>query len=161
MGLDKLKANPGTRKKRKRVGRGSGSGSGGTAGRGHKGQLSRSGVSIHPGFEGGQMPIQRRMPKRGFKNYCRKKVAVVHCRDLARFEESAVVDPEAMCQKGLIGRKTDWVKVLSDGEPAKNLTVRAQGFSQKAKEKIEAAGGKAEVIEQIRRTSKSTPAKEG
>lgn len=160
MGLDKLRANPGTRKKRKRVGRGSGSGSGGTAGRGHKGQLSRSGVSISAGFEGGQMPIHRRMPKRGFKNYCRKQVAVVHCRDLAGFEESAVVDPEALRQKGLIRRKTDWVKVLSDGEPGKKLTVRAQGFSKKAKEKIEAAGGKAEVIEQIKRSSKSTPAKE-
>ena len=112
------------------------------------------------GFEGGQMPLQRRMPKRGFKNHCRKKVAVVHCKDLARFEESAVVDPEAMCQKGLIRRKTDWVKVLSDGEPGKKLTVRAQGFSKKAKEKIEAAGGKAEVISQIRASSKSTPAKE-
>lgn len=160
MGLDKLKANPGTRKKRKRVGRGSGSGSGGTAGRGHKGQLSRSGVSIHPGFEGGQMPIQRRMPKRGFKNHCRKQVVVIHCKDLAGFEESAVVDPEAMCKKGLISRKTDWVKVLSDGEPGKNLTVRAQGFSKKAKEKIESAGGKAEVIAQIKKSSKSTPAKE-
>jgi large subunit ribosomal protein L15 len=160
MGLNKLKANPGTRNKRKRVGRGSGSGSGGTAGRGHKGQLSRSGVAIHPGFEGGQMPIHRRMPKRGFKNYCRKQVAVIHCKDLAGFEESAVVDPEALCQKGLIRRKTDWVKVLSDGEPGKKLTVRAQGFSKKAKEKIEAAGGKAEVIAQIRKSSKSTPAKE-
>ena len=161
MGMDKLKTSPKNRKKRKRVGRGPGSGSGGTAGRGHKGQLSRSGVSISPGFEGGQMPIHRRMPKRGFKNYCRKRVAVIHCRDLAGFEDSAVVDPEALCQKGLIRRKTDWVKVLSDGEPGKKLTVRAQGFSKKAKEKIEAAGGKAEVIAQIQRTSKSTPAKEG
>ncbi len=161
MGLDKLKARSGTRKKRRRVGRGSGSGSGGTAGRGHKGQLSRSGVSIHPGFEGGQMPLQRRMPKRGFKNYCRRKVAIVNCKDLDNFEENAVVDPEAMCRAGLIRRKTEWIKVLSNGDLGKKLTVRAQGFSQKAKEKIEAAGGTAEVISRIMRSSKTTPAKEG
>ncbi len=160
MGLDKLKAHAGTRKKRRRVGRGPGSGLGGTAGRGHKGQLSRSGVSISPGFEGGQMPLQRRMPKRGFKNYCRRSTSIVHCKDLGRFEENAVVDPEAMCAAGLVDRKTDWIKILSDGEPGKKLTVRAQGFSQKAKEKIEAAGGTAEVIPQIKRSSRSTPAKE-
>ena len=160
MSLNNLKARSANRKRRKRVGRGSGSGSGGTAGRGHKGQLSRSGVSIHPGFEGGQMPIQRRMPKRGFKNHCRRKTTVVHCKDLDKFEENAVVDPEAMCNAGLIRRKTEWIKVLSDGDLGKKLTVRAQGFSQKAKEKIEAAGGTAEVISQVKRSSKSTPAKE-
>lgn len=161
MGLDKLKAHSGSRKRRKRVGRGPGSGRGGTAGRGHKGQLSRSGVSISPGFEGGQMPLQRRMPKRGFKNYCRRMTTVVHCRDLDKFEENMVVDPEAMCAAGLISRKTDWVKVLSDGDLGKKLTVRAQGFSRKATEKIEAAGGKVEVISRVKRSSKSTPAEEG
>jgi large subunit ribosomal protein L15 len=159
MGLFNLKARRGTQKKRKRVGRGSGSGHGGTAGRGHKGQLSRSGVSISARFEGGQMPLQRRLPKRGFKNYCRRKVAVVHCKDLNDFEENAVVDPEALYRAGLIRQKTEWVKVLSDGDLEKKLVVR--GFSRKAKEKIEAAGGKAEVVSQLKRSSKSSPAKEG
>ena len=161
LGLDKLEASSAVRKKRKRVGRGSGSGSGGTAGRGHKGQLSRSGATIGVGFEGGQMPLQRRMPKRGFKNHCRRKVAIVHLGDLAGFEENAVVDPQAMCAAGLIHRKTDWVKVLSDGKLERNLTVRAQGFSEKAIEKIKSAGGSAEVVPQLKRSSKSTPAKEG
>jgi large subunit ribosomal protein L15 len=157
MGLDKLRARSGSRQKRKRVGRGPGSGNGKTAGRGHKGQLSRSGVSIFPGFEGGQMPLQRRMPKRGFTNHCRRKVTILNCRDLNIFEENAVVDPEAMCRAGLVGRKTEWIKILSNGDLGKKLTVCAQSFSQKAKEKIEAAGGTAEVISQIKRFSKSTP----
>ena len=101
------------------------------------------------------------MPKRGFKNYCRLKVAIVNCKDLDNFEENAVVDPEAMCRAGLVSRNTEWIKVLSNGDLGKKLTVRAQGFSQKAKEKIEAAGGTAEVISRIMRSSKTTPAKEG
>ncbi|MBW1872124.1 MAG: 50S ribosomal protein L15 [Deltaproteobacteria bacterium] len=147
----------GARKKQKRVGRGNGSGWGGTAGRGHKGQLSRSGASIRVGFEGGQMPLQRRMPKRGFKNYCRKEFAVVHIGDLVRFEQNAVVDPAAMFEAGLIRRVTDLVKVLADGELDKAIVVHAQGFSQAAKKKIEAAGGKAEIVGKVRKAAKSTP----
>ena len=151
MQLAKLKASSGRRKKRRRVGRGKGSGWGKTAGRGHKGQLSRSGATLGVGFEGGQMPLQRRMPKRGFKNYCGYRYVVVHCGDLERFEENSVVDPVAMCQAGLLCRPTDLVKILSDGKLQKPLTVRAQGFSKAAKGKIEAVGGKAEVIEKVRR----------
>lgn len=160
MGLNDLKAPAGTRRKRKkRVGRGQGSGWGGTAGRGHKGQLSRSGASSAVGFEGGQMPLQRRLPKRGFSNYCRREFTVVHVGDLMRFEDNAVVDPQAMVAAGLIRRETVPVKVLADGDLKKSLTVRAQGFSQAAIKKIEAAGGKAEVID-VRRPAKPAPAKE-
>ena len=157
MGLNNLKAASGARRKRKRVGRGNSSGWGGTAGRGHKGQLSRSGASIRVGFEGGQMPLQRRMPKRGFKNFCRKEFTVVHIGDLARFEKNAVVDPAAMFEAGLIRRVTDLVKVLADGELDKSIVVHAQGFSQAAKKKIEAAGGKAEIVGKVRKVAKSTP----
>jgi large subunit ribosomal protein L15 len=155
MGLQDLKAASGARRKKKRVGRGASSGWGGTAGRGHKGQKSRSGAQIAPGFEGGQMPLQRRMPKRGFKNLTAKVFSVVHVGDLERFEQNAVVDPAALFEAGLIRRVTDLVKVLSDGEIKKPVVVHAQGFSKAAKEKIEAAGGKAEVIGKIRKVKKS------
>jgi len=158
MGLNDLKAATGARRKRKRVGRGNGSGKGGTAGRGHKGQLSRSGSKVAPGFEGGQMPLQRRMPKRGFKNLYAKRYSIVHIRDLDRFDENSVVDPAAMCEAGLVRRVTDPIKVLADGELAKPVTVHAQHFSKAAREKIEKAGGKAEVVGKIRKEkNKSTP----
>ena len=146
MQLNKLQASPGAIKARKRLGRGTGSGHGGTSTRGNKGQRCRSGRRIGRGFEGGQMPLQRRMPKRGFLNFSRQEFAIVHLGDLGVFEAGAVVDLGAMKKAGLVRKHADRVKVLSDGEPGKALTVRAQGFSQKAKEKIEAAGGKAEVI---------------
>jgi len=157
MGLHDLTGASGARRKRKRIGRGAGSGWGGTAGRGHKGQLSRSGAQVAPGFEGGQMPLQRRMPKRGFKNYCTKRYAVVHVGDLDRFDANAVIDPAALCEAGLLRRVQDLVKVLADGEIGKPLVVHAQGFSQAAKKKIEAAGGKAEVIGKIRKIRKTAP----
>jgi large subunit ribosomal protein L15 len=161
MGLNNLQAPAGARKKRKkRVGRGQGSGWGGTAGRGDKGQLSRSGASSAVGFEGGQMPLQRRLPKRGFKNFCRREFTIVHVGDLMRFEDNAVVDPAAMSAVGLIRRETVPVKILADGDLKKPLTVRAQGFSQAARKKIESAGGKAEVIEMIRRSTKTASTKE-
>lgn len=162
MGLGNLRAPPGARKKsRKRVGRGPASGTGGTAGRGHKGQRSRSGVALGVGFEGGQMPLQRRMPKRGFTNLHRRQYAVVNLGQLERFEPDAVVDPAALHARGLIRHVTDLVKILANGKLDKALTVRAQAFSKIAREKIESAGGKAEVIDQVRRKKKSAPDKEG
>jgi large subunit ribosomal protein L15 len=155
MGLNNLKVPQGARKNRKRVGRGPGSNWGGTAGRGHKGQLSRSGGKVRIGFEGGQMPLQRRMPKRGFQNYCRQEYVVVNIGDLARFQDNAVVDPVELHKAGMIKHITDMVKVLSSGELNKPLTVKAQGFSKAAKEKIESAGGKVEVIGVIRKNKKS------
>lgn len=157
MALHNLTTSPGARRKRKRVGRGQGSGQGGTAGRGHKGQLSRSGAHVAPGFEGGQMPLQRRMPKRGFKNFCATRYAVVNVGDLERFDANAVIDPAALCEAGLLRHVEDLVKVLSDGELGKPLIVHAQKFSQAARKKIEAAGGKAEVIGRIRKTKKTAP----
>ena len=157
MGLNDLKAPKGAAKPRKRLGRGCGSGHGGTSTRGNKGQRCRSGRRIGRGFEGGQMPLQRRMPKHGFQNYTRRDHSVVHLQDLARFEAGAVVDAAAMLRAGLIHRLTDRVKILGDGEPGKGLTVRAQGFSTSAKSKIEAAGGKAEVVAVIRHTTKDAP----
>ena len=160
MQLSKLQAPPGAMKARKRVGRGESSGHGGTSTRGNKGQRCRSGRRIGRGFEGGQMPLQRRMPKRGFLNFCRQEFTIVHVGDLAVFEAGAVVDLGAMRQAGLVRNKADRVKVLSDGDLGKALTVRAQGFSQKAKEKIEAAGGKAEIIA-VSRPQKKLAKQEG
>ncbi len=161
MGLNNLKPPPGACKiRKKRIGRGPGSGWGKTATRGHKGQRSRSGATIKAGFEGGQMPLQRRMPKRGFKNFCRREVAVINVGDLMRFEDNAVVDPAALSGAGLIRRETELVKILSNGDLSKPLTVRAQRFSEAAKKKIESAGGKAEVIDKIRRSTKTDPTKE-
>lgn len=160
MKLNGLKAPRGAVKARRRVGRGCGSGRGGTAGRGNKGQRCRSGHRIGRGFEGGQMPLQRRMPKRGFLNFNRREFAVVNLGDLSAFDAGAVVDAAALKSAGLIQRLTDPVKVLGDGELSKALTVRAQGFSASARSKIEAAGGKAEVIAPIRHPVKA-PAQEG
>lgn len=148
MKLHELQPAVGSVKEVKRIGRGHGSGQGKTAGKGHKGQKARSGGSIRPGFEGGQMPLQRRMPKRGFNNIFAKEYATVNVSDLeARFESGAVVDAEALISAGAIKKALDGVKILGNGEITKNITVKAAKFSVAAKEKIEKAGGKAEVIE--------------
>jgi large subunit ribosomal protein L15 len=116
------------------------------AGKGHKGQKARAGGSIKAGFEGGQMPLQRRLPKRGFNPLCKKVYALVNLRDLDLFEAGSVIDPEALGQAGLLKKIGDGVKILGDGELTKALTVKAHLFSKSAAAKIEAAGGKAEVI---------------
>lgn len=146
MRLDDLKPAAGSNKKRKRVGRGDGSGHGKTSGRGHKGQGARSGGNTKPGFEGGQMPLQRRLPKRGFRNPFKIKVAVVNLEQLEAFPSGSEVTPELLTQHGLVRGNQPRVKVLGDGDLSKSLTVRAHGFSAKAKEKIEACGGKVELI---------------
>ncbi len=144
--LDALKPPQGARKKRKRIGRGDASGHGGTSTRGHKGVKARSGGKASAGYEGGQMPLQRRLPKRGFKNPFRKEFEIINLRDLARFPAGAVVNGEALHTAGLIKRDQSKVKVLGEGTLTQALTVRAHNFSLAAKSKIEAAGGKAEVI---------------
>lgn len=145
MRLDELKPAPGSNKKRKRVGRGDGSGHGKTSGRGHKGQGARSGGNVQPGFEGGQMPLQRRLPKRGFHNPFRVQMAVINLSQLESLSEKEIT-PESLTQHGLISGKGRRVKVLGDGELTRALSVKAHGFSAAAKEKIEAAGGKVELI---------------
>ncbi|MGM9571454.1 MAG: 50S ribosomal protein L15 [bacterium] len=146
MKLHELQPAPGSTKSPKRLGRGIGSGLGKTSGRGHKGQNARSGGGTRPGFEGGQMPYQQRLPKRGFKNIFRKDLAEVNVERLNIFEANTVVTPELLKQAGLIGKIKDGVKVLGQGELEKQLTVQAHRFSKSALAKIEAAGGKAEVI---------------
>jgi len=143
MKLHELSPAPGSRKSRKRVGRGPGSGLGKTAGRGHKGQKSRSGHSQRPGFEGGQMPLVRRVPKRGFTNIFRTEYAVVNLSTLADLE--GTIDPQVLREKGLV-RKGRPVKILGSGELSKALVVRAHNFSATARAKIEAAGGTCEEI---------------
>ena len=130
----------------KRKGRGIGTGNGKTGGRGHKGQKARSGGGVRVGFEGGQMPLARRIPKRGFNNIFAKPLEIVNIRDLEKFEDGTVVDAALMAENGLIPRIGNGVKVLSYGELTKKLTVKAAAFSENAKAKIEAAGGKAEVV---------------
>jgi len=147
MKLDDLKPAAGSNKKRKRVGRGPGSGHGKTSGRGHKGQGSRSGGNTKPGFEGGQMPLQRRLPKRGFHNIFRIEMAIVNLSQLDVLAGAGEIYPEIMSEHGLISGKNRRVKVLGDGSLTKAVTIRAHGFSASAREKIEAAGGKAELIE--------------
>lgn len=147
MKLHELSPVPGSTTAPKRKGRGAGSGNGKTAGKGHKGQKARSGGGVRPGFEGGQMPLQRRLPKRGFTNIFATNYAIVNLGDLdKKFEDGAVVDTEAIVKSGLISKVEDGIKVLGRGEITKNLTVKAAAFSESAKEKIEKAGGKAEVI---------------
>ncbi len=146
MDLSNLQPAIGSTKNRKRLGRGPGSGQGKTAGKGHKGQKARSGGSIKAGFEGGQMPLQRRLPKRGFTPLAKKVYALVNLRDLEQFEAGSVVDLEALGKAGLINQVLDGVKILGDGELTDALTVKAHKFSKSAAEKIDAAGGKAEVI---------------
>lgn len=145
MKLSELKAAPGSRKKRKRVGRGVGSGTGKTSGRGQKGQKSRSGGSPHPWFEGGQMPLYRRLPKRGFTNIFRKEFEIINLNQLAGLSAKGPVTPEVMREKGLI-RNLDAVKILGNGELSEAFTVHAQKFSRSAVEKIEKSGGKAVTI---------------
>jgi large subunit ribosomal protein L15 len=148
VGLQNLKPAKGATRSRKRVGRGPGSGLGKTAGRGEKGQKSRSGFSRREGFEGGQMPLHRRVPKRGFSNArFKKEFAELNLEKLDVFEAGTIVTPEVMLQHGLIHKARDGVKVLGRGEITKALTVRAHRFSARAQEQIAAAGGKAEVIE--------------
>ena len=146
MELNGLKPAIGSSKNRKRIGRGTGSGHGKTATKGHKGQKARSGGSIKPGFEGGQMPMQRRLPKRGFNPLTRKEYAVVNLGQMEVFESGSCVDIEALLKSGLVGRVGDGVKVLATGELTKALTVKAHKFSAAAREKIVAAGGTAEEI---------------
>ncbi len=136
----------GARKKRKRVGRGPGSGHGKTSCRGHKGQKSRSGGSVRPGFEGGQMPLQRRLPKRGFTNIFKKHYVLINVRDLEGFAPNADLDTEALRKAGLVKKVKDGVKLLGEGEISHPVTIKVHKVSKLAKEKIEAAGGKVEII---------------
>lgn len=146
MNLHELSPVAGSKKEPKRIGRGHGSGQGKTAGKGHKGQKARSGGSIRPGFEGGQMPLQRRIPKRGFNNIFAKKIVAINLSDLNVFEDNEVVDAKALIDRGIIKKEYDGIKILSNGEMSKKLIVKANAFSEAAKQKIEEAGGKAEVI---------------
>ena len=147
MKLNSLKPNEGASKSRKRVGRGPGSGLGKTSGKGHKGQNARSGGGVRPGFEGGQLPLFRRIPKRGFSNARFKtRYAVINLSDLDKFEDGAVITPELLKEMGLVKKQLDGIKVLGNGTLNKKLTVKAHKFSDVAKEKIEKSGGKAEVI---------------
>ncbi len=146
MKLYELRPAEGSVKPAWRKGRGPGSGNGKTGGRGHKGQNARSGGGVRPGFEGGQIPLYRKLPKRGFKNKFAKEYETVNISVLNRFEDGAVVDCDALIRAGLAGKSADGLKVLGNGEISKKLTVRAAAFTAAAKEKIEAAGGKAEVI---------------
>lgn len=146
MELQDLVCTEGSKKNSKRVGRGHGSGWGKTAGKGHKGQNARSGGGVRPGFEGGQMPLQRRIPKRGFNNIFAKKVIAVNVGDLEKFGEGSVIDSNELINMGLVKRDFDKIKILGNGSLSKSLTVKAQMFSKSAIQKIETAGGKAEVI---------------
>ena len=146
MKLNQLTATPGATKERKRIGRGYGSGTGKTAGKGHKGQKARAGHGQQPGFEGGQMPMQRRLPKRGFNNIFAKEIIAINVGSLNKFEDGASVDAAALMEAGILKKDCDGIKILSNGVLSKKLTVKANAFSAAAKEKIEAAGGKAEVI---------------
>ncbi|MBE6765127.1 MAG: 50S ribosomal protein L15 [Lachnospiraceae bacterium] len=146
MKLESLSPAEGSRRDVKRIGRGHGSGNGKTAGKGHKGQKARAGRGMRAGFEGGQMPLQRRLPKRGFNNIFATNYAIVNVDQLNAFEDGAVVDTEALVKAGLVKKTLDGIKVLGSGNVEKKLTVKAAAFSETAKQKIEAAGGKAEVI---------------
>ncbi|WP_028988529.1 50S ribosomal protein L15 [Thermicanus aegyptius] len=146
MRLHELKPAEGSKHARKRVGRGIGSGLGKTAGKGHKGQKARSGGGVRPGFEGGQLPLTRRLPKRGFKNPFRKEYTYVNVEELNRFTEGTEVDPALLIETGIVKNVRDGIKILGDGELTVKLSVKAHKFSKSAVEKIEALGGKAEVI---------------
>jgi large subunit ribosomal protein L15 len=146
MKLNELSPAKGSRKAPNRLGRGVGSGSGKTAGRGTKGYNSRSGGGVRPGYEGGQMPLQRRLPKHGFTNIFKKNIAVINIRDLKRFDKGSVVDETALVQAGLVSGKRDGIKLLAHGEIDYALDIKISKISQRAREKVEAAGGKVEVI---------------
>jgi len=144
LNLSNLSPNPGSNRQRKRVGRGPGSGLGKTAGRGHKGFKARSGSGVKVGFEGGQMPFQRRIPKRGFNNNFRKEYAVLNVSDLEKFESGARIDRQMLVEAGLVAKKYTLVKLLGNGEISKAMTVAVDKLSESARQKIEAAGGKIE-----------------
>jgi len=146
MNLHELSPAEGSKKGSKRIGRGHGSGWGKTAGKGHKGQKARSGGSIRPGFEGGQMPLQRRIPKRGFNNIFAKKIVAINVSALEVFEDGAEVTTAAIIEKSIVGEAYDGIKILGNGTLTKKLNVKVAAYSESAKQKIEAAGGKAEVI---------------
>ncbi len=146
MELHTLSPKPGSRKDRKRVGRGPGSGNGKTAGRGHKGQGSRSGTKQKRNFEGGQMPLVRRLPKRGFTNIFRKELVIVNVGQLDRFPNGSEITPDLLLAERIVSKLADGVKVLGDGTLKRKLVVKAHAFSKKAQEVIEAAGGRCEVI---------------
>ncbi|MBQ3132717.1 MAG: 50S ribosomal protein L15 [Clostridia bacterium] len=146
MKLHELSPAEGSVRESKRIGRGHGSGQGKTAGKGHKGQKARAGHGQRPGFEGGQMPLARRVPKRGFNNIFASEIVAINVGDLNVFEANAVVDIEALVKAGVIKKACDGVKVLANGKLDKALTVKVNAYSESAKQKIEAAGGKAEVI---------------
>ena len=146
MKLHELSPAPGSKQTRNRIGRGLGSGNGKTAGKGMKGQNSRSGGGTRTGFEGGQMPIYRRLPKRGFKNVFAKEYAEVNVSTLNQFDDGVTVDPVALVEAGIIKNVLDGIRILGNGELTKKLTVKANGFTKTAESKITAAGGKVEVI---------------
>ena len=145
MKLSELAPNPGSKKKRKRVGRGPGSGHGKTSCRGHKGQNSRSGGGVKPGFEGGQMPLQRRLPKRGFTNIFQKKFTIVNLSTLNKLEETTIT-PEYLLKEGVVKKIQDGIKILGNGEITKPITVKAHAFSASAKDKITKAQGSVEIM---------------
>lgn len=146
MRIQDLKPEEGSKKKNKRVGRGIGSGHGKTSCKGHKGQKARSGGTKGAGFEGGQMPLQRRLPKRGFNNYFAKEYVVVNLKDIAKIKDTDVITPEVLLDKGIIKDIKDGIKILGDGELKRAVTIKAKVFSSSASSKIAAAGGKAETI---------------
>ncbi|MGD9210461.1 MAG: 50S ribosomal protein L15 [Desulfobacteraceae bacterium] len=146
MKLNELSPAQGAKKMRKRVGRGVASGSGKTAGRGNKGHNQRSGGGVRPGYEGGQMPIHRRLPKRGFTNIFRKKICIINLTDLGQFESGSVVDESALVAKGMIKGRRDGIKLLGNGDIGHPLTVKIQYVSKSARQKIETAGGTVEEI---------------
>lgn len=143
--LNRLRIPKGSKRKPKRVGRGRSSGHGKTSTRGHKGQKARSGGGVRPGFEGGQMPLSRRLPKKGFTNIFKKEYTILNIRDLERFKEGSKITPEFLAKEGLV-RKRDRIKILAEGKLTKALKVSAHAFSQKAIERIKEAGGETEVI---------------
>ncbi|MFC1505279.1 50S ribosomal protein L15 [Thermodesulfobacteriota bacterium] len=146
MRLNELSPAKGSRRAKKRLGRGVGTGKGKTAGRGTKGHKSRSGGGVRPGFEGGQMPIHRRLPKRGFANIFRKKIAAINIRDLKRFDSGSLIDEATLIRNGLVKGRVDGIKLLGHGEIDYPLTVKVNGISKNARQKIEAAGGNIEVL---------------
>lgn len=146
MKIHELSPAPGARKQRKRVGRGTGSGYGKTCGRGHKGQKSRSGGGPRPGFEGGQMPLHRRLPKRGFTNLFRKEYEIINLRDLARFGDNANVDMEVLKEAGLVRKRSFGVKLLGHGDVSSPIFIKVNRVTKSAREKIEAAGGRIEIV---------------
>ncbi len=146
MKLNELSPEPGSRKNRKRIGRGVGSGHGKTACRGSKGHNSRSGGGVRPGFEGGQMPIHRRLPKRGFTNIFKKTLALINISDLARFKSGSIVDEAALVRLGLVKGRYDGIKLLGKGELALPLTIKVDAVSKSAIDKVQAVGGQIEAI---------------